>query len=55
VQPYSYTTLVWATILGALVFGQFPDAWTITGAAVIVASSLYAWYLDRQTLSAATP
>ena len=41
VQPYSYTMLVWVTVLGALVFGDFPDAWTILGAAVIVASSLY--------------
>jgi drug/metabolite transporter (DMT)-like permease len=55
VQPYAYTTLVWVTILGALVFGQFPDAWTIAGAAIIVASSLYAWYLDRRALTAATP
>jgi drug/metabolite transporter (DMT)-like permease len=53
VQPYSYTLLVWVTLLGAIVFGDFPDAWTIAGAAVIVASSLYAWYRDRR-LSAAT-
>jgi hypothetical protein len=25
------------------VFGDFPDAWTIAGAGVIVASSLYTW------------
>jgi drug/metabolite transporter (DMT)-like permease len=55
VQPYSYTALVWVTILGALVFGQFPDGWTIAGAAVIVASSLYAWHIDRRTVSVATP
>jgi drug/metabolite transporter (DMT)-like permease len=55
VQPYSYTLLVWATMLGAVVFGQFPDNWTIAGAAIIVASSLYAWHLDRRTVTAATP
>jgi len=54
VQPYSYTMLVWVTILGVVVFGDFPDAWTIVGAAVIVASSLYAWYRDRRQISAAT-
>ena len=48
VQPYTYTMLVWVTVLGALVFGDFPDAWTIAGAAVIVASSLYAWHHDRR-------
>jgi drug/metabolite transporter (DMT)-like permease len=54
VQPYSYTLLVWVTILGALVFGHFPDTWTIAGAAIIVASSLYAWHHDRR-INAATP
>ena len=54
-QPYAYTLLVWATLLGFLVFGQFPDQWTLAGAAVIVASTLYAWRLDRRSASAATP
>ncbi|SJZ77902.1 Permease of the drug/metabolite transporter (DMT) superfamily [Enhydrobacter aerosaccus] len=59
VQPYSYTLLVWVTVLGALVFGDFPDGWTLLGAAVIVASGLYTWHHDRrqvrQAASAAKP
>jgi drug/metabolite transporter (DMT)-like permease len=55
VQPYTYTLLVWVTMLGALVFGHFPDNWTIAGAVIIVASSLYAWHLDRRVVRAATP
>jgi drug/metabolite transporter (DMT)-like permease len=47
-QPYSYTLLVWATLMGFVVFGDFPDFWTIVGAAVIVASSAYTWHHDRQ-------
>ena len=47
-QPYSYTLLVWATLLGFVVFGDFPDFWTIVGAAVIVASSAYTWHHDRR-------
>lgn len=54
-QPYSYTLLVWATLLGFVVFGDFPDLWTIVGAAVIVASSAYTWYHDRQSTNAAKP
>jgi drug/metabolite transporter (DMT)-like permease len=47
VQPYSYTLLVWATLLGWLVFGDVPDGWTILGAAIVVASGLYTWHHDR--------
>jgi drug/metabolite transporter (DMT)-like permease len=49
VQPYSYTLLVWVTTLGALVFGDFPDGWTVLGAAIIVASGLYTWHHDRRS------
>ena len=48
VQPYSYTLLVWAAVLGALVFGDIPDHWTLAGAAIIVASGLYTWNHDRR-------
>ena len=52
VQPYSYTLLVWVTVLGALVFGDIPDGWTVLGAAIIVASGLYTWRHDRQAAAA---
>lgn len=45
-QPYSYTLLIWATLLGAAVFGDLPGLWTIVGAGVIVLSGLYAWRHD---------
>jgi drug/metabolite transporter (DMT)-like permease len=40
-QPFNYTLLPWATLVGLVVFGQFPDGWTILGAAIVVASGLY--------------
>lgn len=40
-QPFNYTLLLAATAIGYLVFGQFPDHWTIIGASVIVGSGLY--------------
>ncbi len=49
VQPYSYTLLVWAALLGAVVFGDVPDGWTILGAAIVVASGLYTWHHDRRS------
>jgi drug/metabolite transporter (DMT)-like permease len=48
VQPYSYTLLVWATVLGAVVFGDVPDGWTILGAAIVVGSGLFTWHHDRR-------
>ena len=39
--PFSYTQIVWATLVAYLVFGDFPDAWSLAGIAVIVASGVY--------------
>lgn len=47
VQRYSYSMLVWAALLGWLVFGDLPDAFTIAGAGVVVGSGIYTWQLDR--------
>ena len=38
--PYTYVHLVWATLSGWLVFGSFPDVWTLAGMAVITGSGL---------------
>jgi drug/metabolite transporter (DMT)-like permease len=45
--PFSYTQLLWVSILGFLVFGEIPDVWTVTGAAFIVASGLYTAHRER--------
>ena len=45
--PFSYTQLLWVSILGFIVFGEVPDIWTITGAAFIVASGLYTAHRER--------
>ena len=47
VQPYSYTLMVWAALMGWIGFSQFPDLWTIVGGAVVAASGLYAWVSSR--------
>jgi drug/metabolite transporter (DMT)-like permease len=49
-QPYAYTLLVWATLLGAVVFGNVPDGWTIVGAVIVVASGFYTWHHDRRVV-----
>nr|WP_294521677.1 DMT family transporter [uncultured Rhodopila sp.] len=45
--PFFYTQLIWVSILGFLVFGNLPDAWTLTGAGIIVASGLYTAQRER--------
>ncbi len=46
-QPFTYALMVFATIMGFLVFGQFPDAYTVTGALIVVASGLYTFYREQ--------
>ena len=41
VAPFDYSQLIWATILGYLIWGDLPHAATLTGAAVVAASGLY--------------
>jgi drug/metabolite transporter (DMT)-like permease len=45
--PFMYTQLVWAVLLGYLVFGDVPNNWTLAGAAVVIASGLYLLYRER--------
>jgi len=45
--PFSYTQLLWVTVLGFVIFGELPDIWTITGAVFIVASGLYTAHRER--------
>lgn len=46
--PFSYLTLVWATLLGFVVFGDLPDRWTVLGAVILAASGLYVLYRERK-------
>jgi drug/metabolite transporter (DMT)-like permease len=45
--PFSYSQLVWVSILGFLIFSEVPDVWTVVGAAFIVASGLYTAHRER--------
>ncbi|MDO9059620.1 MAG: DMT family transporter [Bradyrhizobium sp.] len=47
VAPFRYSALLWAMLLGYLVFGDVPDAMMVTGASIIVLSGLYAFYRER--------
>jgi len=47
VVPYQYTMIVWAGMLGWLVFGDVPDAFTLTGAAIIIGAGLYILWREQ--------
>jgi drug/metabolite transporter (DMT)-like permease len=47
VVPYQYTMIVWAVVFGWLVFGDVPDAFTLTGAAIIIAAGLYILWREQ--------
>jgi drug/metabolite transporter (DMT)-like permease len=48
VVPYQYTTIVWAVTFGYLAFGDIPDAWMVTGAAIIIGAGLFIFLRERQ-------
>ena len=39
--PYDYMKLIWAIMLGYLIFLEIPDAWTIVGGTIIFVCSTY--------------
>jgi len=39
--PFSYSQLIWVAIIGFLVFGDFPDTWSLIGIAILMASGIY--------------
>ena len=48
IAPFRYTGLVWALLLGWLVFGDWPSSLTLIGAAIVVATGLFTLYRERQ-------
>jgi drug/metabolite transporter (DMT)-like permease len=47
VTPFRYTALLWALVLGFLVFGDWPAPLTLLGAAIVVAMGVYTFYRER--------
>jgi len=48
VAPFRYTALLWAMAFGWIFFGQFPDALTLAGAALIVGSGVFTLLRERR-------
>jgi len=47
VLPFDFTKLIWAALVGYLLFGEVPGLWTWVGGTVIFASSMFMAYRER--------
>jgi drug/metabolite transporter (DMT)-like permease len=48
VAPFDYTAMIWALILGYVVFGELPAAVVYVGAAIVTAAGLFVILRERQ-------
>lgn len=49
VAPFAYLGIVTATFWGIVLYGEYPDLWTVIGALVIVTAGLYVWHRETAT------
>lgn len=54
VAPFDYTQLIWATLLGLVIWGELPHPATIVGAIVVAASGVYILHRELQRLRGPT-
>lgn len=48
VSPFRYSIIVWAILIGYFVWGDVPDALTMLGTAIVVATGIYTVIRERQ-------
>lgn len=53
--PFIYTQIVWMIALGAVLFGDWPDAATLVGSGIVIASGLYLLARERVKKPLAEP
>ncbi len=48
VAPFAYLGIVFATLWGMALYGEFPDGYSMFGALVIVVAGLYVWHRETR-------
>lgn len=48
IAPFSYSSLIWATILGFVIWGDWPMATTWIGASLIIGSGIYIFWRETR-------
>ncbi|MEM7404387.1 MAG: DMT family transporter [Pseudomonadota bacterium] len=54
-QPFTYSIVLWALLLGWLVFDEWPDAMSVAGTLLVLAGGLYALHRERRQARATHP
>jgi len=52
--PFRYTGMLWALVLGFVIWGDWPDQLTFLGAAIIIATGIFTLYRERRLAANAT-
>lgn len=47
-SPFRYTNLIWAIIIGVVIFDDSLDQWTLIGSAIVVGMGIYTFYRERK-------
>lgn len=47
IMPYQYTQILWAVVLGFMIFGDWPDQMMIIGSALIIAAGLFIFWREQ--------
>jgi drug/metabolite transporter (DMT)-like permease len=47
ISPFKYSSMIWAVLVGYLVWGNLPDEYVIAGSCLVVASGLYILHRER--------
>jgi len=46
VAPFEYGAILYATVLGIALWGEWPDAWSLLGVVVLIGAGLYIWHRE---------
>lgn len=47
VAPFRYSVVLWAILFGYLLLGEVPDAWMLSGSAIVVAAGSYTFWREQ--------
>jgi drug/metabolite transporter (DMT)-like permease len=55
VAPFRYSNIIWAIVIGFVVWNEVPDAFMLLGTALIIGTGVYTFYRERALRKAGRP